>query len=239
MGLVANFHCIGMCGPIALALPLDRKNAFTTSTGIFIYTAGRSIGYGLLGILIGIIGYSANLIGALQGLSIVSGVVILLFAWKNYYNNIPKLSFLNKWVSKQMGVIFKNKSEKGRNRRLGTFGFINAFLPCGMVYFALLSALNSGSLANSVLFMIVFGLGTLPGFLGIAFLKNQAYKLKFANNKIIVASFVSLIGIAIILRGLNLDIPYISPKMEIVQNIENEADEAVLSCCSKKEVCKE
>ena len=239
MGLLANLHCIGMCGPIALALPLNRKSSFTISSGILFYTLGRSLGYALLGLLVGFIGFSANLAGVLQILSIVSGGLILLFAWKGYYNKAPKLRFLNNWISKSMGAIFKNKSEKGRNKRLGSFGFVNAFLPCGMVYIALLSAMNSGSIKNAAIFMILFGLGTLPGFLGIAFLKNHLFKFKFVNNKIIVASLVSIIGVAIILRGLNLDIPYISPKMEFVQSTDNShnKEEAVLSCCSKKETC--
>lgn len=238
MGLVSNLHCIGMCGPISMALPLNRKNTFTTATGVGVYTLGRSLGYGVLGVIVGVIGYSAQLVGALQILSIVSGVLLLLFAWKNYYNNIPQFSFLNKWVSQKMSQIFKNNNDKGRNKRLGSFGFINAFLPCGMVYFALFTALTSGNVAHSVTFMILFGMATLPGFLGVALLKNQLHKIRLINNKIVIASFVSIIGVVMILRGLNLDIPMISPKMEVVQNKNTKVqEEVVLSCCQKKGNC--
>lgn len=243
LGLIANLHCIGMCGPISLALPLNRKNVLTTTFGIFIYTFGRSFGYASLGLIIGFIGLSANLIGVLQWLSIISGVLIILFAWKSYYNQAPQIGKLNAFISKSMGKIFKIKSEKGKNKRLLSFGIINAFLPCGMVYIALLSAMNTGSISNSALFMIFFGLGTAPGFIVLALLKNKIFKWNFLSKKIVIASLVSIVGLVIMLRGMNLGIPYISPKMELAANTHSsESDEEmVVSCCSeskKEATCK-
>ena len=235
LGLIANLHCIGMCGPISLALPLNRKNAFTAILGILIYTFGRSMGYASLGLIIGFIGLSADLIGALQWLSIISGILIILFAWKSYYNQAPQLGKLNAFISKSMGKIFKAKSDKGKNKRLLSFGIINAFLPCGMVYVALLSAMNTGSISNSALFMIFFGLGTAPGFIVLALLKDKIFRWNFLSKKIVVASLVSLVGLAILLRGMNLGIPYISPKMELATNANNTKsdEEIIVSCCSK------
>ena len=236
LGLVTNFHCVGMCGPISMALPINRKNNFTASFGILIYTIGRSLGYALLGIGVGIIGVSAELFGVLQILSIITGVFIILFAWGAYFKNNIKIDFINKWISRSMGRIFKDKRPEGKNKRLLMFGFINAFLPCGMVYVALLSALNAGSMEGSALFMIFFGLGTLPGFLVLALLKNRFTAWSFLSNKIVIASLISIVGLAIVLRGLNLGIPYISPKMEMVEKmIGNEkVKEVEVSCCSKK-----
>ena len=239
LGLLSNFHCIGMCGPIALALPLNRTTNWTASLGVFLYTFGRSLGYAILGLIVGFIGVSADLFGILQWLSIVSGVLIIIFAWSAYFKNAFNLGFVNRWVSKSMGKIFKNKANKGRNKRLTTFGFVNAFLPCGMVYVALLSALNTGSMVNSSLFMVFFGLGTLPGFLVLALLKNRLFSWNFLSKKVVIASLVSVVGLAIVLRGMNLGIPYISPKLEMVQKMEGESseEEMTMSCCSssKKE----
>ena len=245
LGLVANLHCIGMCGPISLALPLNRKNSFSASFGIIVYTFGRSLGYASLGVIIGLIGMSANLIGALQWLSIISGVLIILFAWKSYYNFSPQLGKLNSFISKFMGKIFKNKNQKGRNGRLFSFGVINAFLPCGMVYVALLSAMNTGSIYNSTLFMVFFGLGTIPGFIALALLKNKLFSWRFLSKKIVVASLVSIIGVFILLRGMNLGIPLVSPTMKMVSDktLENKkSSDAIVSCCSPKDsdkICKE
>jgi sulfite exporter TauE/SafE len=224
-----------MCGPISLALPLDRSNHWTTSLGIVLYTLGRSLGYALLGLIVGLIGVSADLFGALQWLSIASGILIVVFAWSAYYKKSLQIGAVNRWVSQSMSRIFKNKSKEGRNKRLTAFGFVNAFLPCGMVYVALLSAINTGSMANSALFMIVFGIGTLPGFLALGLIKNKLFEWNFLSKKIVVASFVSLVGVVIILRGMNLGIPYISPKMEMMQKMQGESmqEEATISCCSK------
>lgn len=244
LGLLSNLHCIGMCGPISLALPLNRKNSWTASAGVTLYTLGRSLGYASLGVVIGIIGISANLFGVLQWLSIISGILIILFAWSSYYNRIPQLKWLNNWISKSMSRIFKNKNEKGKNYRLFSFGVVNAFLPCGMVYVALLSAMNVGSIKHAALFMAIFGVATLPGFLVLALVKTRIGHWNFLSKKVIVASLVSLVGIAIILRGMNLGIPYISPKMEITKNEESSEETATMSCCSKtdngkKDECKE
>ena len=241
LGLLANFHCIGMCGPISLALPLNRKSKLTAASGVMTYTVGRSVGYALLGIIIGAIGFSAQLLGVLQWLSIISGVLIILFAWRNYYAFTPRFSAFNDFISKKLGVLFKKNRGKKSYATLGLIGLFNAYLPCGMVYVALLSTLNAGSVTNAALFMFVFGLGTAPGFLVLALLKNKVTFSRFLNNKIMVASLVSLVGLLILLRGLNLGIPMISPKMEITQTTQVDDNEthveekAVMSCCSAKE----
>lgn len=235
LGIVSNLHCVGMCGPIALALPLNRKNNWTASGGILIYTIARGFGYALLGILVGIIGMTADLIGVLQWLSVGAGLILILFAWKGYYNFSPKLTNFNQWVTNQLKKQFQNSS-KG-NKKLFSFGFVNAFLPCGMVYFALIGAMSTGSMMVGGLYMFTFALGTAPGFIVLAIMKNKFSGFGLFSKKIVVAALISIVGAGMVLRGLNLGIPYISPKMELVQANEitdDEQKEVVLSCCSNK-----
>lgn len=236
LGVVSNFHCIGMCGPISLALPVDRTSKWTITGGIATYTLGRSLGYAGLGILVGIIGMSASIVGALQWLSILSGMFIILFAWRGYLKFTPKASRFNAYISRKLGGLFKQQREHKSYSRLVGIGVLNAYLPCGMVYIAMLSALNTGSIGNAALFMFFFGIGTLPGFLGLAFVRNKMTHSRFLSNKILVASMVSLVGLLIIFRGLNLGIPMISPKMELSERINDHDEtpsksEATLSCC--------
>lgn len=243
LGLVTNLHCIGMCGPIAMALPLNRKSKWTIAGGITSYSVGRSLGYASLGIIVGLIGVSATLLGVLQWISIISGILIVVFAWGHFYNISSRGSIINKWVMRGMSKLLKNKSKKSNPSRLLGIGLINAFLPCGMVYVALLGALNAGNLANSTLFMFVFGIGTLPGFIFLGALKDTFAKLTFFNKKIVLASLVSIVGVFMILRGMNLGIPYISPRMEMVMAKHSKSSpqenqdaleiEATMSCCSK------
>ena len=245
LGLVTNLHCIGMCGPIAMALPLNRKSKWTVAGGITSYSLGRSVGYAFLGVVVGLIGVSANLLGVLQWVSIISGVLIVIFAWGHFIGTSTRGSFINKWVMKAMAKLLKNKSKKSNPTHLLGIGLINAFLPCGMVYFALVAALSTGNMANSILFMFVFGVGTLPGFIFLGALKDTFAKLAFFNKRVVLASLVSIVGVFMILRGLNLGIPYISPKMEMVvaKHDENKPKainedlkvEAKMSCCSKSQ----
>ncbi|MEX1190480.1 MAG: sulfite exporter TauE/SafE family protein [Brumimicrobium sp.] len=240
LGLVTNLHCIGMCGPIAMALPLNRKNKWSIAGGVTSYSLGRSLGYATLGVIVGLIGVSAKLLGTLQWISIVSGILIVVFAWGHFYNISKKSNILNKWIMRAMSRLLKNRSKKTASSRLIGIGLINAFLPCGMVYIALITALNTGNLANSTLFMFVFGLGTLPGFLFLGNLKDFFSRMAFFNKRVVLASLISIVGLFMVLRGMNLGIPYISPKMEMMtaksnsDSDKNPTIEAKMSCCSEK-----
>lgn len=239
LGLVTNLHCIGMCGPIAMALPLNRKSKLTIAGGITSYSVGRSFGYTLMGVIVGIIGLSAAMLGVLQWLSIISGVLIILFAWGAYYKGSGKSTWFNKMVMRTMSKFLKGKP--ARTPKLVGIGFINAFLPCGMVYAALMYALNTGSIQNSMIFMFSFGIGTLPGFLFLGVLKDFFTKIQFFNRKLVLASLISIVGVLMVLRGLNLGIPYISPKTEMMMAKEKDNApghpkiEAKMSCCSSKD----
>ena len=110
-------------------------------------------------------------------------------------------------VKSALGTQFKNKSYQS----LFTIGLLNGFLPCGMVYVALFGAVAMQSPTLGVLYMIMFGLGTIPLMSSVVYLKNfMTISLRNKIQKAIpyVAVFI---GTLFILRGLGLDIPYISP----------------------------
>lgn len=236
LGIVSNLHCVGMCGPIALALPLNRSSNWSASKGILVYSVARGFGYAILGVLVGIIGMTANLIGMLQWLSVAAGLIIIFLAWKGYYNFSPKFAKFNQWITNQMKKQFQT-NRKG-NGQLLSFGFVNAFLPCGMVYFALIGALSTGSMLAGGMYMFIFALGTAPGFIILAVMKNKFSGFGVFSKKVVIASLITVVGAGMVLRGLNLGIPYLSPKMELVQanqTEKNENEQAVLSCCSGKD----
>jgi hypothetical protein len=239
LGLVTNLHCIGMCGPISMALPLNRKSKATITGGITSYSLGRSLGYTLMGLLVGLIGLSASLLGVLQWLSIISGILIIFFAWGAYYKGKGKPTWFNKMVMRTMSKFLQGKPA-GTPKLMG-IGFINAFLPCGMVYVALGFALSMGSVQNAMLYMFVFGLGTLPGFIFLGVLKDFFARIGFFNRKFVLATLISVVGLFMVVRGLNLGIPYVSPKIEMMMaKGDKEASgepkmEAKMSCCSSKD----
>ena len=78
IGLFGSFHCIGMCGPIALALPVSQNNKVGLVLGRVLYNVGRAITYSAIGLVFGLLGQSLSLAGFQQSVSIVAGVLILL-----------------------------------------------------------------------------------------------------------------------------------------------------------------
>ena len=93
-------------------------------------------------------------------------------------------------------------------------GIINGFLPCGLVYIALAASMAAGDIGQSVLYMIVFGIGTFPVMLGISLLGNYIKPVLRRRIYKLVPLFVVILGLLLILRGLNIGIPYISPELD-------------------------
>ena len=212
LGLLGSLHCVGMCGPIAFMLPVDRSNSFKKVSQIGMYHFGRLLAYSLIGLVFGLLGKSFYLFGLQQQLSIIIGilmivVVILPHKIIGKYNLSKPLYNLISKVKSALGKALKKKSAD----TFLTIGFLNGFLPCGLVYVAVFGAIAAGNLAESSLYMIVFGLGTIP------LMTTAIYFGKFLNSTIkqsiqkAIPVFVVLIGALFILRGLGLGIPYLSP----------------------------
>ena len=211
-GLLGSFHCIGMCGPIAFMLPVDRKNNTKRFFQIFSYHIGRLFTYSLIGLIFGLLGKGISIFGFQQQLSILAGIFIILITLLP--NLFKKVNVANKISS----IILKVKSALGQElKRKGndTFflvGFLNGFLPCGLVYMAVLGALATSNTLNAVLYMTLFGLGTVPlmtAFVYLGNIINNNWKNKIRK---IIPVVVVCIGVLFVLRGLELGIPFVSPK---------------------------
>lgn len=208
IGLLGSVHCLGMCGPLAFAVPsLKTGHAYLVLDKIFYHT-GRIISYCILGVFIGLIGRQIWLSGLQQGVSILSGLFILvaacsrLFKFTSFSNNT---SFLLKPFNKLFGYALKHKA----NHLI--IGMINGLLPCGFVYLALAGAVNTGTVRSAVEYMFWFGVGTSPLML-IATI-GLGFTGKMFRNKLnrLVPYAMLFLGIWFLLRGMNLDIPYLSP----------------------------
>jgi len=221
LGLLGSFHCVGMCGPIAFMLPVDRSNSFKKISQIAIYHFGRLLAYSIIGLVFGLIGKSLYIFGFQQQLSIAIGILMILAV-------IVPQKTLNKYnISKPIyRVISKIKSALGKalqKKTIDTFltiGFLNGFLPCGLVYVALFAAIALGNALDGSFYMAVFGLGTIPlmttAIYFSHFLKGKA-RQRIQNA---IPVFIVIIGALFIIRGLGLGIPYLSPSPihELVSN---------------------
>ncbi|MCU4188413.1 sulfite exporter TauE/SafE family protein [Flavobacterium sp. HXWNR29] len=211
-GLISSFHCVGMCGPIAMMLPVDRNNEAKKVTQIITYHIGKLTAYGILGLIFGLLGRSFYLAGMQQQLSIIVGVLMIVVAlvpekvFAKYNFSKPVYKIISK-VKSSLGQQFKNKSYKS----LFTIGLLNGFLPCGMVYVAIFGAIAMQSVSLGVLYMLLFGIGTIPMLTAVIYISNVlSFSFRGTLQKIIPVVAV-VIGMLFIIRGLGLDIPYLSP----------------------------
>ena len=211
-GLISSFHCVGMCGPIAMMLPVDRNNQAKKTLQILTYHLGRLTAYASIGLLFGLLGRGLFIAGLQQKMSLFIGVAMILVVLipekklANYNFSKPVFRLISKLKS-ALGKQFKNKSFSS----LFTIGLLNGFLPCGMVYVALFGAIAMQSPSLGVLYMLLFGLGTVPLMSMVVYI--QSFLTVPVRNKIqkIIPYVAVFIGVLFILRGLGLGIPYISP----------------------------
>ena len=216
MGLLGSVHCIGMCGPLIMALPFSQKSNAQKWASLFLYHFGKIASYSLLGILFGLFGSQFPIFGFQQNISIVIGVtmlfyVVYVFVLKPKHIQLGVFNGLYNSLFKALGILFKSK-------HTGAFlliGLLNGLLPCGMIYMALSSAMATQHILSGGILMAFFGLGTVPALLMVA-LGGQYIGVAFRRNiQKLLPVFLLGMGVLLILRGLNLRIPYISPNAGI------------------------
>lgn len=214
MGLFGSIHCTLMCGPLLFALQQHQQFSFSVVLNKILYQVGRILTYGLIGLLFGVLGSSIALKGSQQGFSIFTGIILILIGVS--YAFMHKFPALAAFQSKTIQPFAKTMG-KWLYKPNGSFiaGMLNGFLPCGMVYMAVASAMNAETSLLSLQFMVCFGLGTLPLMLLFSLLTTlpkKLFKIKFSS---ILPVLYIIMGLWFMLRGANLDIPYLSPLLHI------------------------
>jgi uncharacterized protein len=229
LGLVGSLHCAGMCGPVALALPLNNQSWFARISGGLLYNSGRIVTYAALGAVFGLAGMGFALGGAQQWVSIIIGsfmILAVMIPWIGGAGN--KIAVLTDSFSRLLKKPFVKLFRIRTYSSLFMIGLLNGFLPCGLVYIALAGALLMSRVYEGTLFMAAFGIGTIPMMLAISVAGNVlSQKIRKRLSKIIPV-FIIFLGILFILRGLNLGIPYISPKLG------QHNEKPTMECCQPK-----
>jgi sulfite exporter TauE/SafE len=236
LGLSSSLHCIGMCGPIAMVLPLKDRSLFSVFTGVLQYNIGRVFVYGLLGSVIGAIGFTASLFGALQIISIITGIAMIIFAWqKRLFSGFAVWNSFNGLLSKGIGNILGSDSPF----KLLLLGSVNGLLPCGMVFIALMNAVTGGSPWNGASAMVAFGLGTMPAMMIMGIAANKINRSFQQRINAYIPYVLTIVGLLVCLRGMNLNIPYISPaikmakKSEVAKECKKPQKEVQMDCCHR------
>lgn len=214
IGLFGSFHCIGMCGPIAIALPVPNSNNLSFVAGRLLYNIGRIVTYSFLGAVFGLLGSRLVISGFQQSVSVVLGIAIVITVLipPKYKAKISQHKVVQKiTLPLKMGIsdLFK----RGTFSAMFLIGVLNGFLPCGLVYVALAGAIASGDAISGTAVMILFGLGTVPTmFAATIFGKFINLNIRRKISKAIPV-FALMLGLLFIMRGMGLGIPYLSPKI--------------------------
>lgn len=238
IGLAGSFHCIGMCGPIVIALPFANNGALNIIFSRLIYNFGRVISYMIIGALFGMIGNRLYLAGLQQGTTIVLGIVIIIALLlpqklKNKANNLPPVNILTNYIK----IKFKKFSENPTFFSMFIIGILNGFLPCGFVYMGAFGSLTTSGFTEGIIYMALFGLGTIPIMFATSMIGgvlNLNLRRRISKLIPVLAFFLAVI---FILRGLELGIPFISPKLQKMAIKKPVVKEKIIEAEKKHDCC--
>ena len=210
LGLVGGLHCAGMCGPLALALPGRDRSGVAYVLGRLAYNLGRVVTYCGLGLIFGVVGKSFWMAGVQRWASITLGLLLIfgLFLSRKLALSKPVVLLVQR-LKLAMGGLLRRRSLVA----LGLLGLLNGLLPCGLVYVACAGAAATGGVVSGLEYMAVFGLGTVPVMFVISVsgkLMPTALRLRLVR---VVPLSILLLAILLILRGMSLGIPYVSPDL--------------------------
>jgi sulfite exporter TauE/SafE len=208
LGLAGSLHCAAMCGPLTLLVPVTGPRMSQKISSRLLYNAGRLFTYAILGALFGAFGRAFAIVGLQRWISVIAGVVVLLGLGFSTFH-VPMSAGLNRIVTavkSRFSVLLRKRTLPS----IASLGALNGLLPCGLVYIA---ATASAATANSIagaLYMVVFGLGTVPMLLMIG-LGGGSVRLSPLKVKRLMPIVAAVAGVLLIVRGLGLGIPYVSP----------------------------
>jgi len=211
LGALGSVHCVGMCGPLALSLPIVNKGKNSKFISVLLYNTGRVVTYSSFGILFGMVGRTFALFGYQQWLSITLGALIILFLLISKKSKVFEgtnivVHFFYK-VRARLGKLFMRRNYKS----LFFIGLLNGLLPCGLVYMSVAAAIATASVIKSTLFMASFGFGTFPMMLGVSFFGSFINITARQKIRVVYPYLMFIIACLLIIRGLGLGIPYLSP----------------------------
>jgi len=230
-GLVGSLHCVGMCGPIALALPMPQNGraGWQYFLGRLLYNVGRLTSYSILGGIVALLGVAAALFDIQRWFSLGLGVILIVLAMAHFgllgAKSLATNNIWNRWWRKAMGEAMKLRGLGG----LFVLGLLNGVLPCGLVYAGLFLAANSSTMLEGMAKMAAFGLGTLPLMLTLSWSGKWLRSWLQAKSRWIMPSLMLGLAMMFFLRGMALGIPYLSPRLEQ----SHITGEVKMSCCEK------
>ena len=213
-GLLGGVHCFGMCGGIvgALTLGVSKKKSQTSVLAITLgYNIGRISGYVVAGAIIGFLGSSlVDLTGiqsAKQTLAVIASLFMIALGLylAGIWQGIAKIESMGALLWKRIQPLTKKLMPVTNFQQAIPLGFLWGWLPCGLVYTALIWTLSAGSALEGALIMLAFGLGTLPNLLAMGVIAARLSKwVRNPSIRLIAGLLVALMGVITLLRGFGV-----------------------------------
>lgn len=198
VGILTSFHCIFMCGGIAMSQSITNKDTHSTMMASLTYNIGRVISYTIIGGIVGGIGSLVMVSDQFRGaITIGAGLFMILFGLK--FLGVVKLP---KLPSKKS--VIKLETDKDKYHNNFVVGLLNGFMPCGPLQTIQLYALSTGSFVVGATSMFVFALGTVPLMLGVGLFTSKINRTHGARLLKVSAIAVMLLGMVMFNRGLSL-----------------------------------
>lgn len=210
LGLVSSLHCVSMCGPLVLSysLPLGARRFPEQIAAHAAYNAGRILTYSALGAIAGLLGTTVGFVGNLAGfenaaaiaagaLMVIAGILMLDLVPSKKLQKLNPLRYTSRFL-KPLGSRISSASVGSKF----SLGLMLGFMPCGLVYAALLKSMATGTWLAGAWTMTAFGLGTALSLLGLGIF-SSALSLKISRwgNRLAAIS-VLLLGLLMVTRGV-------------------------------------
>jgi sulfite exporter TauE/SafE len=217
LGLLGSLHCAAMCGPFMLGLAAREYSLFS----LLVHHIGRWIGYVILAFFFYFLISPLQVFELQQYVGLVSGILLVIYGLKSYIKPVERFfAFVTQKISSRM--ISANAGRTGNV----FLGVLNGLLPCGLSFGAAILSVNAGSIWNAALYMVVFGLGTLPILLAISYFPQFGMQKTLRKFNAYTPKILLVVGFLLIIRSAGLGVPYLSP----TYNVQQEE----MECCSKK-----
>lgn len=202
LGLAGGLHCAGMCGPIALVVGRSVP-----------YLLGRILTYAVLGVIAGAGASTIATAGYSQVVSIVAGSLMMILAAMQllWHRSLFPQKFMVR-ITKPVRVRLQGLLQRRTGVAMLGIGAVNGLLPCGLVLSATFGAASTHTVLGGALFMLMFGLGTLPVMASIAYGATWIRNSITGNKRFILPALTLLVGAVVVVRGMGLGIPLLSPK---------------------------
>lgn len=202
IGVLASFHCIGMCGGLVVTYTAKQQTSCISSVSHWQYNLGRLVSYTVIGGILGGFGSFFGINPTFTGtITIIAGGFMVLMGL-SLLTNFKWFKKIQIRTPKAIAKYLYSNSEKKKPKTPLIIGLLNGFMPCGPLQAMQLYALATGSITQGALTMALYAAGTIPLMFGFGNMLSSIKKERIAQIMKISGLIVIILGAFMFNRGL-------------------------------------